>query len=147
MVRARLARQGHRYTSGRRRLVEVLAGAGRPVTLPEIAAAAPELAPSSAYRNLDVLESCRIAVRVWTGGDHSRFELAEPMLSHHHHLVCMACGTVEDVRLDDELEHLVDRGLADAARRAAFTPVHHMLDLHGHCSACEPPEEALPPSG
>ena len=139
MVGVRLARHEHRYTSGRRRLVEVLASAGQPVTLPDIGAAAPELAPSSAYRNLDVLERSRVVNRIYFGSDHAYFELAEPLLSHHHHLVCIACGAVEDIQLDDELEDLVDQNLTEAARRAAFTPLRHLLDLHGHCSKCEPP--------
>ena len=139
MVRVRLARHDHRYTPGRRRLVEALAGAGRPVTLSEIALSDPDLPVSSTYRNLEVLERSRVVNRISILGDRAYFELAEPLLSHHHHLVCVACGAIEDIHLDDELEALVDRNLAEAARRAAFTPLRHLLDLHGHCSRCEPP--------
>ena len=139
MVRVRLARHAHRYTPGRRRLVEALAGAGRPVTLSEIALSHPDLSVSSTYRNLEVLERSRVVNRISIRGDRAYFELAEPLLSHHHHLVCVACGAIEDIHLDDELEDLVDRNLAEAARRAAFTPLRHLLDLHGHCSRCEPP--------
>ena len=136
LVSVRLAHHDCRYTDGRRRLVEALAGSGQPVTLPDIVAAAPDLAPSSVYRNLDVLERCGAVNRISTGGDHAHFELAEPLLSHHHHLVCVQCGTVEDVHLDDEIEGLLDRSLAEAAGRVGFTPTHHSLDLHGHCSDC-----------
>ena len=143
MVRVRLARHDHRYTPGRRRLVEALANAGRPVTLPEIASTAPDLPVSSTYRNLEVLERSGVVNRISIRGDRAYFELAEPLLSHHHHLVCVACGAIEDIHLDDELEDLVDRNLAEAARRAAFTPLRHLLDLHGHCSKCEPPSRHL----
>ena len=137
LVGARLAHHDCRYTDGRRRLVEALAGAGQPVTLPDIVAAAPHLAPSSVYRNLDVLERFGVVSRISIGGDHAHFELAEPLLSHHHHLVCVGCGTVEDVHLDDDFEELVDRRLSEAAKRAGFTPLHHSLDLHGYCAGCE----------
>ena len=143
VVRMRLARHDYRYTPGRRRLVAELAAAGRPVTLPEIASAAPDLPVSSIYRTLEVLERSGVVNRISIRGDRAHFELAEPLLSHHHHLVCVACGAIEDIHLDDELEDLVDRNLAEAARRAAFTPLRHLLDLHGHCSDCEPPEEHL----
>lgn len=136
LVSARLARHDCRYTDGRRCLVEALAGSGQPVTLPEIVAAAPNLAPSSVYRNLDVLERCGVVSRISTGGDHAHFELAEPLLSHHHHVVCVKCGTVEDVHLDDEIEEMLDRSLAEAAGRVGFTPTHHSLDLHGRCRDC-----------
>lgn len=137
-VARRLLRAEHRYTTGRRRLVDALVAAGQPVTLPEIVASAPDLAPSSAYRNLDVLEQCGVITRIVVGGDHTHFELAEPLLGHHHHLICVGCGSIEDIRLDDDLETLVDENLAAAAGRVGFTPSHHSLDLHGHCAACEP---------
>ena len=143
MVGARLARHDYRYTSGRRRLVEALAGAGRPVTLSDIASSAPDLPLSSTYRNLEVLERSGVVNRISIRGDRAHFELAEPLLSHHHHLVCVACGAIEDVHLDDELESLVDRNLAEAARRAAFTPLRHLLDLHGYCFRCEFSETSL----
>ena len=143
MVSVRLARHDYRYTAGRRRLVEALAGAGHPVTLAEIALCAPDLPVSSTYRNLEVLERSDVVNRISIRGDRAHFELAEPLLSHHHHLVCVACGTIEDIHLDDELEDLVDQNLAEAARRAAFTPLRHLVDLHGHCSKCEPSSRYL----
>ncbi len=135
-VSLRLARHDYRYTNARRRLVDVIAAAGQPVTLPDIVVAAPELAPSSIYRNLHVLERSGVVNRITAGGDHAYFEFAEPLLSHHHHLVCVACGSIEDVFLDDELEAVVDRSLAELASRSGFTPSHHSLDLHGRCANC-----------
>ena len=44
-----------------------------------------------------------LLTRITAGGDHAYFEFAEPLLSHHHHLVCVDCGSIEDVYLDDEL--------------------------------------------
>lgn len=136
-VGMRLARQDHRYTSGRRRLVDAIAAAGQPVTLPDIVTAAPELAPSSIYRNLDVLERSGVVNRITASGDYAYFEFAEPLLSHHHHLICIDCGAIEDIQLDDDVEALVDQSLAVAASRAGFTPLRHSLDLHGHCPDCQ----------
>ncbi len=135
-VSLRLARHDYRYTRGRQRLVEVILAAGQPVTLPDIVMAAPGLAPSSVYRNLDVLERSGVVNRITSTGDHAYFEFAEPLLSHHHHLVCVDCGSIEDVFLDDELEASVDRSLAEVAGRAGFTPLRHSLDLHGRCAGC-----------
>ena len=136
VVSLRLARRDYRYTQGRRRLVEAILAAGQPVTLPDIVSAAPTLAPSSVYRNLDVLERSGVVNRITAGGDHAYFEFAEPLLSHHHHLVCVDCGSIEDVFLDDELEASVDQSLAEVASRAGFTPLRHSLDLHGRCAGC-----------
>lgn len=135
-IGVRLARQEHRYTSGRRHLVEVLTLAGQPMTLPDIVEADPHLAQSSVYRNLDVLVRCGVIRRISGGGDHAHFELAEPLLKHHHHLICISCGAIEDIHLDADVEHLVDQSLADVASQSGFTPIHHSLDLHGHCADC-----------
>ncbi len=136
-VHKRLSIENHRYTTGRHRLVNALAESSQPLTLPEIVEVAPDLVASSVYRNLEVLERCGIVNRITSGGGHAHFELAEPLLSHHHHLVCVNCGTIEDVRLDDEVEELLNQNLNLVATRASFKPLHHSLDLHGRCAGCE----------
>jgi len=136
-VAARLANMGQRYTSGRRRLVARLAEAGRPVTLPDLLEMDDGLSQSSAYRNLDVLERTDLVRRLATGADHACYELAEPILGHHHHLICVDCGTVSDIRLDEDLERRIDAELNDAAARTGFAPLQHTLDLHGRCVDCQ----------
>lgn len=133
----KLSRREQRYTRGRRRLIDTLLDAGRPVSLPDIISLDPDLAQSSAYRNLDVLESSGVVRRINpVGGDHACYELAEPLLGHHHHLICVDCGSIADVHLDDDLEAMLDRRLADAARAAGFVPLDHTLDVHGQCTEC-----------
>jgi Fe2+ or Zn2+ uptake regulation protein len=137
-IGALLGRLDYRYTRGRRRLVTARAAAGRPVTLPEILEADTGITQSSAYRNLEILERSGAIRRIVMSGDHARFELAEPLVAHHHHLICIRCGTIEDVELDAELEQLLDTTLAATAADNHFTPLQHSLDLHGHCAVCRP---------
>ena len=49
------------------------------------------------YRNLTVLEDAGVISRVVTHDEWARFELAEDIGGHHHHLICEQCGTVRDV--------------------------------------------------
>lgn len=133
----RLSSKNHRYTTGRHRLVDALAGSGKPLTLPDIVTIAPDLAASSVYRNLEVLEQCGVVKRIVSGSGHAHFELAEPLLSHHHHLVCVDCGVIEDVELDDDVEDLLDQHLNLLATRSSFKPLRHNLDLQGHCEKCQ----------
>ena len=135
-IGSKLAQQGHRYTNGRQELVEILVLTGQPMTLPDIVEADPNLAQSSAYRNLDILVRCDVIRRINAGGDHAYFELAESLLGHHHHLICLSCGSIEDVQFDSEIEHLVDKSLSEIAAQTGFTPTTHSLDLHGHCAEC-----------
>lgn len=131
-----LVNNDHRYTVGRRRLVDVLMRSKQPLTLPEIVDVAPDLAASSVYRNLEVLERSGVVHRINSGGQRAHFELAEPLVSHHHHLVCTGCGAIADVQLDDQLEELLDQTLTGIAHRFGFKPRSHNLDIHGHCTDC-----------
>ena len=135
-VALRLLRVDQRYTRLRRALVETLAVAGRPLTIPEVLHAEPGLTQSSAYRNITVLIDAGAARRVTGADDHGRFELAEDLSGHHHHLVCGSCGRVADVKLSPRLE----RALAEAAEAAAeednFDVTEHRFDLLGICSDC-----------
>ena len=135
-VKQRLAVAGHRYTDGRRALVSALATAQRPLTLRDIVSRVPDVPQSSAYRNLEALREGGVVVRISAGGDRSHFELAESLLGHHHHLICVTCGTIEDMRIDGALEAEVDRALTGAAGKAGFTPLRHSLDLYGECADC-----------
>jgi Fe2+ or Zn2+ uptake regulation protein len=135
-VGLRLLRSDQRYTKLRRALVETMAAAGRPLTIPEILGYNPRLNQSSAYRNITVLIDAGAARRVNGADDHGRFELAEDLSGHHHHLVCGTCGKVADVHPSPRLE----RALAEAARAAAeednFDVIEHRFDLLGVCADC-----------
>lgn len=135
-VERRLAATGQRYTGNRRTLVELLRVARNPLSLPELLGMDPSLSQSSTYRNLSVLEEAGAVSRVVTGADHTRFELAEDLTEHHHHLVCDSCGAVEDFALPGDVEEMLDRALVDAARRMGFDAERHSLDLVGRCGAC-----------
>ena len=132
----RLAGIGQRYSDGRRRLVETLDRIGHPMVAADIVTATSDLPQSSVYRNLAVLESAGVVVKVLTNGDRAAFELAEDMKGHHHHLVCVGCGQVLDIEIPARVERLLDEGLAPTVSEAGFTLVGHRLDLLGRCAAC-----------
>jgi Fe2+ or Zn2+ uptake regulation protein len=134
---ARLLRaHGQRLTPTRRLIAEVLDAASGPLTIPEILGAARALAQSSAYRNLAVLEQAGVVHRVVTHDDFARYELAEDLTEHHHHLVCARCGRVEDLPATPAVERSVAAAIDQAARRAGFHTQHHRLDLVGLCARC-----------
>ncbi|MBX3313239.1 MAG: transcriptional repressor [Actinobacteria bacterium] len=136
-VGARLREVEQVYTSGRRRLVELLVEQGRPATIPELVEVHPDLALSSAYRNLGVLEQVGAVARVHSGAEHARFELAEDLLGeHHHHLMCESCGRVEDFTVTADVERTIEAALEAVARRHGFVPTSHRLDLVGACTDC-----------
>jgi Fur family transcriptional regulator, ferric uptake regulator len=133
---SRLKKDGQRYTSRRRALVDVLAEAEQPLTIPQVLERRGDLAQSSAYRNLAVLERAGVVHRIVTTDEFARYELAEDLTEHHHHLICSTCGDVTDFTVPDPLEDDLDRTLARVARRSGFQVDHHRLDLVGTCKSC-----------
>lgn len=139
LVATRLRRVEQRYTTGRRALVEALAAARRPVTAAELVSADGRMPQSTTYRNLAILEQAGIVRRVVGGDDFSRYELAEELTGrHHHHLVCISCGAVQDF----EPPRRVEQGLAEwvgaVATSTGFRAETHRLDLLGTCASCAP---------
>jgi Fur family transcriptional regulator, ferric uptake regulator len=135
-VASRLRRDQQRYTAGRRALVDALAAAARPVTIPELLRDTSGLALSSAYRNLAVLERAGVVHRIVTSDEHARFELAESHTGHHHHLICGSCGRVDDFRVSHQLERTLEAALGRVEADTGFRADHHRLDLVGTCSDC-----------
>ena len=135
-VARRLRDADQRYTTNRRALVEVLSESDRPLTIPELLARRRSLPQSSAYRNLSILEEVGAVRRVLTHDDFARYELAEDLTEHHHHLICSSCGAVADFTVSKQLEERLTSAIAGVARRTGFRATHHRLDLLGTCANC-----------
>ena len=135
-VAARLRRAKQRITANREALVEVLAATTRPLTITEIRDLRPSLATSSVYRNLVVLEQAGLVHRLVIRDDIARYELAEDLTEHHHHLICASCGSVEDVPAAAGLEQSVRAAAEEIARDTGFHTQHHRVDLVGLCQRC-----------
>lgn len=135
-VADRLADHDQQYTANRRAVVDALAAAGSPITLPDLLEADDSLAQSSAYRSLSVMIDVGVVRRLVHVGDHAHFELAEHLTEHHHHLICESCGTVADVTLPDRVEAAMDRTFHEVAEASGFTPEHHAVDIYGTCASC-----------
>ena len=135
-VASRLRDAGQRYTGQRRRLIEILAAARSPLSIPEILRGRRGLPQSSVYRNLSELVDAGVVRRIVTEEEFGRYELAEDLTGHHHHVICSSCGTTRDVTLPADVERTLDRTLDGVARRAGFADVGHRLDLVGLCDEC-----------
>lgn len=125
-----------RYTRGRRSLVAVLQTGDGPLTITQILDADKSLVQSSVYRNLTILEEVGAVTRIVTRDDFARYELAEHLTEHHHHLICSTCGDVVDFSLSPSTEATLDKSFHDVAKNAGFTIDTHQLDLLGTCGRC-----------
>jgi Fur family transcriptional regulator, ferric uptake regulator len=137
VVEDRLRGADQRYTAGRRAIIGLLVSAGHPVSIGDIAERLPDLPRSSAYRHLTDLEAAGIVRRVTANDEFTRFELAEDLTEHHHHLLCITCGKVIDVTLPAGFEQAVAKTIGQLADAEGFQPQSHRLDVLGVCASCQ----------
>nr|PZN32608.1 MAG: hypothetical protein DIU67_07895 [Actinomycetota bacterium] len=137
-VESRLADSGVRYTPGRRAVVDVLGSAEGPLGAAEIHERLHGRVPlSSVYRTLAVLEEAGVLIPHFAQKGLTRYELAEWLRGHHHHLVCIGCGGVEDVTLPDPLEAEMDRIVKSIGKLTEFSATSHSLEIEGRCARCD----------
>ena len=114
-----------------------MAEAGHPVSIEDIAERAPRLPRSSAYRHLVDLQQAGVVRRVSANDDYFRFELAEDITEHHHHLLCTLCGKVLDVTPTPAFERAMSQYLDGMANVNGFIGLDHRLDVLGACADCQ----------
>jgi Fe2+ or Zn2+ uptake regulation protein len=136
VVEDRLRQADQRYTAGRRAIIGLLVSAGHPVSIGDIAERLPGVPRSSAYRHLTDLETAGIVRRVTANDEFTRFELAEDLTGHHHHLLCLSCGKVTDITLPASLEHDINAAISQLAGAESFQAHSHRLDVLGLCVGC-----------
>jgi Fur family ferric uptake transcriptional regulator len=133
-----LAERGVRLTRARQAVLEVFAAHDGPLSVAEIRArlSGSRINVVSLYRAANLfLELGLLRVADAARGT-QRFELAEQFTGHHHHLVCVRCGAVEDVDgclLDDNVLGSLTRRLR---RDRKFSVTEHDLKLYGVCVRC-----------
>ena len=136
-VSERLRCTGLRLTPGRRRVVAALTDAGGPRTAAEIHAHLRRRIPlSSLYRSLAVLEESGVLASHHGSGPQRKYELAEWLRGHHHHLVCLGCGRIEDVELDDQAERTLHGLAGEVAAGSGYAASGHRLEIEGLCGGC-----------
>ncbi|HEY1763089.1 MAG TPA: transcriptional repressor [Acidimicrobiales bacterium] len=137
LVEIHLRRIDQRYTTGRQAVVTLLATFGRPMSISDISNALPDVPRSSAYRHLSDLQLAGVVRRIAANDEFARFELAEDLTHHHHHLLCTLCGKVIDVTPSPRFERTVAAMVADLTSQQGFQATSHALDVIGHCATCQ----------
>ena len=136
-VEKRLRDRDVRYTAGRRAVVSALAAADGPKSASEIHQDLGTRLPlSSLYRSLAVLEGAGVVVPHYGAKSLTRYELGEWLTGHHHHVICVECGGVEDIAIPEPFETQVRTIVAEISELVSFTPIDHALEIEGRCSRC-----------
>lgn len=126
----RLREAGMRVTGERRRLVDLFAALGRWCTPQELyeearrAGLRPGLA--TVYRLIEALVDVGLCKPMVKEDRMIRYVFCPPY--HHHHLICQACGRVQDV----------DECHVAAPADTGFDIRVHTADFFGLCGSCRP---------
>jgi Fur family ferric uptake transcriptional regulator len=120
-----------RATAQRRALLDAVAmwrGAFTALQLHEQAQQhEPRLGLATTYRTIDLLRDGGW-IRALAGREPRTYVRCHP--GHHHHLVCVSCGDVEETELCGAPSK------AELARQHGFAPAHHELEIYGTCARC-----------
>lgn len=122
-------------TPGRIELLRVLSREKRPLTVLEIRKKITTLDRSSLFRILESLVKADVIHRINFGSADSLYEMTYGR-KHHHHIICTACGDIEDV---ESLEKCPVRKMTEyvASESKKFTAIHnHSLEFFGLCKSC-----------
>ena len=125
---------GFRATTVRIALLKLLQSTGHPMSVAKIQAMWPGTTPehTTLYRALSDLAVAGIIRRSDLNSGVAHFEYT-PDRPHHHHIVCIACGRIE------ELEHCIGHKLESRAlaETASFATINdHVLEFFGTCRRC-----------
>jgi len=130
----RLAEEGHRVTTPRQVIVELLAPRtdhfSAQEVWEEVRARGVVVGRATVFRTLDLLAELNVLNRIHAGDGCHRYTVCET--SHHHHFMCVVCGRVQPLEAPG-IESQIGR-LAD---EAGFEVLTHHLELLGRCRDCQ----------
>ncbi len=93
----------------------------------------PKLSLGSVYRNLELLSSCGMLIKLETGGSRKRFD---GDLSPHYHVKCTNCGGISDFSNSNLVKagKMLERVLEEESLKC------YSLEFSGLCVNCRRPE-------
>lgn len=93
----------------------------------------PDIGLATVYRTLEILTDIGVTYRLILEDGLARYDLKRDDHKHfHHHLLCLKCGTIEEVHEDllVDVEKIV-------TQRFGFLVQDHRLTFHGICRNCQ----------
>ena len=120
-----------RLTTQRRAVLDAIAAHEGAFTALEVFQKArrkvPTLGLATTYRTIELLRQTGSARRITVRGV-PLYVRCGP--EHHHHLVCLVCGRVEDTEL------CAAPSTSELRRRHGFSAEAHEVDIYGTCRRC-----------
>jgi Fur family ferric uptake transcriptional regulator len=126
-----------RYTSQRRKLLNVLLCRETPFSAEEVRKTIPTIGRATLYRTLAQLVTDGLFCRVVLENGKLVYQSAPQ--EHHHHLVCFHCTNIFDITSCQ-----ISGFAAKIANSRGFSKVTHRFKMYGLCASCNTLGEILP---
>lgn len=124
---------GKRLTLQKQAILDVLHAEEKMLTAEEVYGRVREKYPNvslgTVYRNLQGFSAQGLLRRTLFADGKARFEMAGHI--HHHHLICLGCGTVTGVPWCP-----IGPDVLNFLQESDFTPTSHQFEIYGYCSHC-----------
>ncbi|MGI6083479.1 MAG: Fur family transcriptional regulator [Limnochordia bacterium] len=124
--------QGIRLTNPRKTVLRAIAQLPNPFTATQVLESADDVGRATVFRTLQLLCTTRILEQVRLADGQQVYVTGHPA-THHHHLICNACGTMRNIH-DTTIGELADA----LARTEGFTHEDHSFEIYGLCASCRP---------
>lgn len=127
-------RMGSRKSVSREAIRAVLASSREPISVHQLmdrmARKGKVFNKTTVYRELEILKRLGSVRELFLRNDVALYELAG---THHHHAVCVSCGNIQHIDIDEPKEwskksFLVNKG---------FIVLDHSLEFFGMCRNCQ----------
>ena len=89
----------------------------------------PKVGRATVYRTLKILVEADVLCRVLLEDGDLHYQLSHS--GHHHHLLCVHCGSSQDLMGCD-----IEDALATTSARHGFELSGHWLEVYGRCREC-----------
>ena len=129
--------KGYKITTQRQAVIDCLVNnEGRHLSPEEIYSIVkedyPDIGLATVYRTLTLFSKMKLVHKINFDDGFNRYELNRNHTEHrHHHLICMKCGSVTEVR-----EDLFDSIEDDILRKYGFIVKDHKVKFYGYCRNC-----------
>ena len=129
--------KGYRLTEPRRRIIGVLQEKDDGFDPEEICGMLPGIGRATVYRTIKLLVEAGLLCKLTLPSGGTRYNLSP--FEHHHHTLCVSCGTVGVFR-----DTTVERILRGIGNEISGEIVGHRMELYTLCQSCSAkPEEVI----
>jgi Fe2+ or Zn2+ uptake regulation protein len=125
----RLELRGHRVTASRRRVLDAVLAQPAHFTVDDVLRSTRKVGRATVFRTMKLLQDLNLVCRILLDDGALHYRLSTR--GHHHHLVCVDCGRVEDFTKCD-----VAPLIRQLARATDYEIEAHWLEVYGRCQAC-----------